>query len=429
MDGPIPEADVTNRIKLLTILKETLQDAVPPTVWACLWLSDMEKLEELVDQVQLQPCPWLGYFSSIESNAKIVPTAPTAHTPTAHTPTARTPTARTRTPAAHTPAAHTPAAHTPATQTPATQTPAAHTPAAHTPTPQTPPRQALSRAASLPVSISRGQKRPRNDDEALVDCHSRLAKGQCQKRDGMRCLVTKAAEPVDVAHSIFPFSMRNLRQPLTLSPNSIWSVLRLFWTQDRIDEWYDAVFSSSAGTEVVSNLIDKKSLKVQFYWLPKCKHSNSVDILRVPTIPGNADGKLRDIGLWNVKTDQRIRSGDIIELETNDPEELPLPDFRLLNMQWMLHRVSALSGAAEPCDDDFNGEDDDDWEDATLENEEELGDGWSEDVGKEVGITSIVNSAADHRDLKQSRHIDLPVSSACVPRDVPTVCDKELGSC
>ena len=46
-------------------------------------------------------------------------------------------------------------------------------------------------------------------------------------------------------------------------------------------------------------------------------------------------------------------------------------------MQWMLHRVSALSGAAEPCDDDFNGEDDDDWEDATLENEEELGDGWS----------------------------------------------------
>ena len=72
MDGPIPEADVTNRIKLLTILKETLQDAVPPTVWACLWLSDMEKLEELVDQVQLQPCPWLAYFSSIESNAKKV---------------------------------------------------------------------------------------------------------------------------------------------------------------------------------------------------------------------------------------------------------------------------------------------------------------------------------------------------------------------
>jgi HNH endonuclease len=148
----------------------------------------------------------------------------------------------------------------------------------------------------------------------------------------MRCLVTKAAEPVDVAH-IFPFSMRDLRQPLTLSPNSFWSVLRLFWTQDRIDEWYDAIFSSSAGTEVVSNLMclcpnvhryheraffalkpieisdDKKSLKVQFYWLLKCKHSNSVDILRVPTIPGNSDGKLRDIGLWNVKTDQRIRSG------------------------------------------------------------------------------------------------------------------------
>jgi hypothetical protein len=65
-----------------------------------------------------------------------------------------------------------------------------------------------------------------------------------------------------------------------------------------------------------------------------------------------------------------IRSGDEIYLETNDPEGLPLPDWRILDMQWILHRVTALSAAAEPRD-DFNKEGDDDW-DMALGSEEDL---------------------------------------------------------
>ena len=210
----------------------------------------------------------------------------------------------------------------------------------------------------------------------------------------MRCVLTKAAEPVEVAH-IYPFSMRNFREPVTFAPNSFWTVLRLFWSQNRVNAWHDAIFSSDSGTEVVFNLMclcpnahkyheraffalkpkeissDKKSLKVEFYWLPRCGHSNQVNILRTPSIPEHLDGNTHRIGLWNVETNERIRSGDVIYFETNDPENLPLPDFRLLEMQWILHRVSALSGAAEPSD-DFNKDNDDDW-DVALENEDDLG--------------------------------------------------------
>jgi len=188
--------------------------------------------------------------------------------------------------------------------------------------------------------------------------------------------------------------MRNLRQPVILAPNSFWTVLRLFWSQDRVDAWYNAIFSSDSGTEVVSNLMclcpnahkyheraffalkpkeisnDKKTLKVEFYWLPRCDHSNQVDILRTPSISEYLDGTTRGVGLLNIQTKQMIRSRDVIELKTNDPEKLPLPDFRLLDMQWILHRVSALSGAAE-LSDDFDKDNDDDW-DVALENEEDL---------------------------------------------------------
>ena len=76
------------------------------------------------------------------------------------------------------------------------------------------------------------------------------------------------------------------------------------------------------------------------------------------------------VKLYDVRTDKKICSGDEIFLETNDPERLPLPDWRLLDMQWILHRVAAMSGAAEPRD-GFDEDDDDDWE-VALGNEEDL---------------------------------------------------------
>lgn len=102
-------------------------------------------------------------------------------------------------------------------------------------------------------------------------------------------------------------------------------------------------------------LEDNKRLKVQFYHPPKYKHW----FPRAPIITENEDGKLHEIWLWNVTTDQRICSEDVIDPEMNDSKNPPLPDLRLLDMQWMLNRVSALSGATEPRDDNFNEDDGD----------------------------------------------------------------------
>jgi hypothetical protein len=55
----------------------------------------------------------------------------------------------------------------------------------------------------------------------------------------------------------------------------------------------------------------------------------------------------------------QICSGDEISLTTDDPVSQPLPDLRLLEMQWFLHRVTAMSGAAEPQD-DFHDKDSND---------------------------------------------------------------------
>jgi hypothetical protein len=70
--GPQAEFDVPDRISLLTTLKNALNADIPPTAWACLWLSDIDKLKELVNGAKQQPVLCYSYFQSIESEAKIV---------------------------------------------------------------------------------------------------------------------------------------------------------------------------------------------------------------------------------------------------------------------------------------------------------------------------------------------------------------------
>ena len=164
---------------------------------------------------------------------------------------------------------------------------------------------------------------------------------------------------------------------------SFWDTLRIFWSEERIDAWYNAIFSNSTRTEICQNLVcltpsahaywerayfalkpvklseDKKRLDIQFYWLPATPPGTRVDIIRVPSISASDRGR-NLTRLFNNETCTVISSGNEISLETDDPTLRPLPDFRLLEMQWFLHRVTALSGAAEPQDDFYNEDSDDD---------------------------------------------------------------------
>jgi len=72
------EFDEPDRIKLLKTLATALGfDVIPaPTVWACLWLSDIDKLQELVRDIQTSPGSrrfFWGWVRDIETTSKLIP--------------------------------------------------------------------------------------------------------------------------------------------------------------------------------------------------------------------------------------------------------------------------------------------------------------------------------------------------------------------
>jgi hypothetical protein len=60
--------------------------------------------------------------------------------------------------------------------------------------------------------------------------------------------------------------------------------------------------------------------------------------------------------LVDYNTGNPIYSGDKIYLTTDDPVLRPLPDLALLDIQWNLQRVTALTGVAEPQDISHNSD-------------------------------------------------------------------------
>ena len=76
IDGSEAEFRDPRRKQLLQALKDALPvySIIRPTVWACLWLSDIDKLEDLVTQAQALPTMTQAALEGIESQARIVPT-------------------------------------------------------------------------------------------------------------------------------------------------------------------------------------------------------------------------------------------------------------------------------------------------------------------------------------------------------------------
>jgi hypothetical protein len=186
----------------------------------------------------------------------------------------------------------------------------------------------------------------------------------------------------EVAH-IYPYSLLN-NSSVPGSVANFWDLLKIFWSDDRIQEWRNVVFpdqdNPNKGAETCCNLVclspdahaywtkayfalqpielsdDKKRLDVKLYWMPRREYFSSVDILTPPPSLEGLDGG-PDIKLFHFPTGQHICSGDTISLATDDPVMRPLPHYGLLEMQWILQRVAAMSGAAEVYD-NFDSDDD-----------------------------------------------------------------------
>lgn len=92
----------------------------------------------------------------------------------------------------------------------------------------------------------------------------------------------------------------------------------------------------------------ENKMTVEFYWLDRKKYESRMDLRTVPQLspPGRVVGP-GNARIWNHRNGTPLSSGDKICLETSDPLSSPLPSREILEMQWNLQRLSALSGAAE----------------------------------------------------------------------------------
>ncbi|KAL2004736.1 hypothetical protein VTN00DRAFT_3264 [Thermoascus crustaceus] len=162
---------------------------------------------------------------------------------------------------------------------------------------------------------------------------------------------------------------------------SFWVNLRTFWPDEIINKWQKAVFTKKK-TEVCENLIilspsahaywtkalfalkpldvaaDGKSMDVQLFWLQPYKRLRFIPLVTRPELPDDLEGSVDNVKLLNHLTDQRLCSGNVITLRTNDPEKKPLPRKELLEMQWLLHRLTALRGGAEVISTYYDSDDD-----------------------------------------------------------------------
>ncbi|KAM5432372.1 hypothetical protein MferCBS31731_007575 [Microsporum ferrugineum] len=330
MDSQTPhilETELLNaeRVELLNELDKLFQEEpISREVWAFFWVSDIDKLKEIVSKLRTEPNLAAHYEMSVEETMIVKHWAQKSR------------------------------------QASALSTPAS----SQTPLP-----------AGSPANRPGGLKRKPGDE--TIKGRSKTEADKCRKRDGEECVITKAGTPIEIAH-IFPFSMRHLQSPEELVRRyNFWKTLRLFWPEEKVNAWFQAI---GATTETTRNLLsfaphthsyhgrayfglkpvemneDQTQLTLQFYWLPWASKPQRVRLTTRPDVPSIRDG--REVGsersgkvkLFDVYSNKPIFSGDVIVMKTADPEEWPLPDLALLEMQWVLNVVAAISAGSEPVD-------------------------------------------------------------------------------
>ncbi|EEA19615.1 conserved hypothetical protein [Talaromyces marneffei ATCC 18224] len=167
---------------------------------------------------------------------------------------------------------------------------------------------------------------------------------------------------------IYPDSMGPLE-----NRQAFWERLELFWPKEKVDQWR-RILDTPEGTGSLVNTLTMNTLAhkawgealfalkhvktsaredkihLQFYWLkPQKDIPTSLtkdDFLKRPCLPSDECSGEDLLNFHNVKTLQPIRSGDVITMGSYFPSVKPLPSKELIELQWYLHRIVALSAAA-----------------------------------------------------------------------------------
>ncbi|RFU29201.1 hypothetical protein B7463_g7144, partial [Scytalidium lignicola] len=158
-------------------------------------------------------------------------------------------------------------------------------------------------------------------------------------------------------------------------------MLNLFWPSEKLATWRAAVDANKSDIygENPSNMLclnplanamwnigtfafkpvsiseDKKVLTMQFFWqAERGQDMADIDLLTAPPSTQDLDSAY---SCWLAYGDERMKSGRIVTMTTNDPVAFPLPSFELFEMQWFCRRVLAMAGPAR--EDEWLGEESD----------------------------------------------------------------------
>lgn len=203
---------------------------------------------------------------------------------------------------------------------------------------------------------------------------------QCKQRDHNRCVLTGFREPIVVAR-IFPYDIDQLKD----SPKQryFFYALRLYREDKKIESWETQINSEDIRTSCANMLCmsihayhlwlkarfalrpvslseDKTRLTVQFYWLARRRYKKKMNPRRIPrpfpddlSASYTIDGEVSAM-LFNLHNLSALRSSDVLVFKTDDSVARPLPSLELMEMQWCLHRMLALSGAPDATDEQLN---------------------------------------------------------------------------
>ncbi|KAH8812328.1 hypothetical protein F5884DRAFT_750637 [Xylogone sp. PMI_703] len=371
MDSPAAEFRNDERVQLITKSQQLLAgrriERVPLSIWACMWLSDLEVLRATTQKIENNDT-LIALFSN-----------PTVIVDTVIKPWMR----RRRDSDSLLDSGTSVTSSGAAAQAfRATSSPHRHKEPAND---INSPAKKHKRTGS---SVQQGL----NVSGASTPKRLESMKGLAASRDKQSCLLTLAGCPLEVAH-IYPFSMYEYSEH-----DIFWATLQYFWSTERIARWKKALFTE-ARTEVCENLMtmcpnahaywgksyfalkplkvseDNKEITVKFFWLRKHEGPNSIPVGDAPVLPANLHG-VNNVKLFDTKSEKLIRSGKVFCFTTDDLIKKPLPSKDILDMQWVLHRLTALSGGAELINYTYNPDDPNDYHPCAALNDTE----WFDDI-------------------------------------------------
>ncbi|CAK7228553.1 hypothetical protein SBRCBS47491_006944 [Sporothrix bragantina] len=241
--------------------------------------------------------------------------------------------------------------------------------------PETPPPRSMSSQASPSSSTI-------STNSIANSIRRRNAVAETKARDAGVCILTGVNMP-DAAH-IFPFSVA-----ASSYAKFCLETFFTFWGEETKEKW-KALFRDKNITESPKNLISlakhmhlmwdkgffalkplsvsapgqQPELVVQFHWLKRHRTRPAPkDLHEYDTAITAMSGGDTDILRWGAplvahrRSGVRIQTGQLFTIRADTPEQLP--SFELLQLQWDMMRISAMCGAADVYDDEYNDDDSD----------------------------------------------------------------------